>query len=362
MSKVLILGGTGAMGGYLRDKLADRGYDVYVTSRKIRDDKGGVSFICGNAKDDTFLKQVLANVKPDAVVDFMNYGTLEFMNRRDVLLAGTGHYLFLSSCRVFAGEEIHVEGSPRLLDVCDDEEYLKTDEYGLSKAREENLLRESGKRNWTIIRPCITYASPRFQFGCLESDTFVVRALQGIPSAIPETMLDKKTTMMWGGDTAEMIARLVLNDKALGEDFNTVTAEHHTWREVGEIYKKQIGLEYKVCSQDDYSKLCSKYQMVYGRMVDHAFNNRKVLQITGLRQNELRPLSVGLGEEIVLLMSNPSTLGIDIRRNALLDRMLGTKVALSKGLGTRCQYYSVKYPIVGTAMACACRIKNKVVR
>ena len=246
MNSVLILGGTGAMGTHLQERLALKGHRVFATSRSQRNsNKGAVSFINGDAKDNRFLAEVLSKTRPDAIVDFMNYGTIEFMNRRNRLLRGTGQYIFLSSCRVFAGEDVHTEKSPRLLDVVGDETYLETDEYGLAKAREENLLRESGCDNWKIVRPCITYSSPRFQFGCLEAGTFLSRSLQGLPSLIPEDMLGKRTTMMWGGDVAEMISRLLFNNRALGDDFNTVTAENHTWREVGEIYAKLLGLKYK---------------------------------------------------------------------------------------------------------------------
>ena len=38
----------------------------------------------------------------------------------------------------------------------------------LQKAREENLLLKSDSRNWTIIRPYITYYDERLQLGVFE--------------------------------------------------------------------------------------------------------------------------------------------------------------------------------------------------
>ena len=35
----------------------------------------------------------------------------------------------------------------RLLDISKDDKYLRTDEYALAKARQENILQKSGK-NW----------------------------------------------------------------------------------------------------------------------------------------------------------------------------------------------------------------------
>ena len=67
----------------------------------------------------------------------------------------------------------------RLLDVSHDSIYLKTDEYALAKARQEDILRKSGKNNWTIIRPYITYSESRLQLGVLEKEAWLYRALKG---------------------------------------------------------------------------------------------------------------------------------------------------------------------------------------
>lgn len=60
------------------------------------------------------------------------------------------------------------EETPRLLDMIKDEEYLNTDEYALSKARQENILHEAGCNNWTIIRPYITFSETRLHLGYLK--------------------------------------------------------------------------------------------------------------------------------------------------------------------------------------------------
>jgi nucleoside-diphosphate-sugar epimerase len=260
---------------------------------------------------------------------------------------------------VFAGEDVHTENSPMLLDDVKDERYHKTDEYALAKAREEKLLRESGYNNWTIIRPCITYSAPRFQFGCLEASTFIYRALQGQPCVIPSEMLDKRTTMMWGGDTAEMISRLILHDEAMGEDYNTVTSESHTWREVAEIYREEIGMEYEICSLDDYCRLCNPYQVRYGRMVNHFFDNAKILKATGMRQEDLTPLKKGLKNEMANLQ-NCGTIRPNIRINALMDSMLSVRTNLNCSWRERLEYESVRFPIIGEAMKIVRHLKRHI--
>lgn len=359
MSKILLLGGTGAMGVNLSRRLVECGYDVSVTSRHERLDTDGIHYILGNAKDKSFLEKTLGEVKPDAVVDFMSYGSAEFAERKDVLLNGTGQYVFTSSCRVFAGENVHTERSPRLLDVCADVEYLKTDEYALAKARSENMLRDSRRRNWTIVRPCITYAYPRLQLGCFEANAFLPRVTQGLPVPLPAEMMEKRTTMLYGDDVAEMIARLVLNEKALGEDFNTVTAENHTWGEIANIYANAIGLKTVPCTLEEYKMFCSPYQVQYGRMVHHCFDNAKVLAVTGMKQSDLTQLANQLPVELGKWKSRPEAIKIDILRNAKVDRVLGTRVHFV-GWRNNLEYARIRHPLIGKAMRIVFAIKRRI--
>ena len=58
--RVLVLGGTGAMGIYLVPYLAEMGYAVTVVSLDDCEDKPGIRYLKGNAKDLDFLEELLA--------------------------------------------------------------------------------------------------------------------------------------------------------------------------------------------------------------------------------------------------------------------------------------------------------------
>ena len=157
--RILILGGTGAMGVSLVQILAQNPLnEIYVTSRSTRTSTGNVNYIKGNAHDISFVKMLLDKRDYDAIVDFMVYSPKEFADRAKIFLLATKQYVFLSSSRVYAdaGQKRIKEGNSRLLDVCRDEVYLATNEYALAKAREENILFDGNYKNWTIIRPYIT--------------------------------------------------------------------------------------------------------------------------------------------------------------------------------------------------------------
>lgn len=306
MKKVLVMGGRGVMGSYLVPDLLKLGFQVDVVALDSKESLDpNLRYFVGNAKDDAYMSELLKN-DYDAIVDFMMYGTEEFRKKQKMLTGNTEQYIFLSSYRVYANEQIPVtENAPRLLEVSNDKEFLESDDYSLYKAREEDILRNSGKENWTIIRPTITYSPARVQLVCLEPDTIINRTRLGKKVLIPEKAMNVQATMTWGRDVARMIARLVLNKAAYGEAFSAATAEHHSWKEIAEYYKKIIGLEYIAIDteefltirQDELITHC-RWQLDYDRCFERVMDNTKILNATGLKQSELTPLYDGLKREL----------------------------------------------------------------
>lgn len=335
--RILVLGGTGAIGLYLVPELIKKGYSVDVTSRQGGRKGLRLNYIAGDAKNDSLLDDVLKN-KYDAIIDFMQYSTDEFKQRVDKLLNNTDQYIFTSTYRVFSDKDtIITEKTPRLLDVSRDKDFLGTDEYALAKARSEDLLRASGKSNWTIIRPSITYSKNRFQLGVLESEIFIKRTLEGGLVPFPQEMIHKKTTMTWAGDVARMISSLVLNPKAYGEDFNVVTNESRTWHEVAEIYKKAIGLRLKEVDLDEFIGIYpQKYQILYDRMFNRVMDNSKILNISKLGQDSLISLDEGLSKELSEFTNRPvfkdSDSNLYTRLSALTD---SSSIKLAKKIKPR---------------------------
>lgn len=327
--KVLMLGGTGAMGVYLAPELLNLGYQVYITSRSEHvSNERDIIYIVGNAKDPEFLDQLLQE-RYDAIVDFMVYNTKEFKARYMQLLDSTPHYLFLSSYRVYGdnhGQPI-TEESPRLLDSVDDADYLCSDEYGLTKARQENILRASGRRNWTILRPAITYSKERFQLGTMEANEFLQRVLKGKPIIFPKQMLDKQATMSWAGDVARLMARMVLNEEAMAETFTVSTSEHHTWREIMGYYTELLDMKVKLVDLAVYQEVIGRpYQIKYDRMLDRIIDNSKALRVAGMRQEDFMPLRDGLSIELTNFARNPKYTGNSPKRDRQMDALTRSRV------------------------------------
>lgn len=339
MKKILVLGGTGAMGVYLTPELLDMGYAVDVVSLdNIGSEKPNLRYITANALDNGVLAELLKN-EYDGIIDFLIYDDPEnsFAPRRDMLLENTSHYIFLSSYRVYAGaDNITTEESPRLLDVSEDKQFLDSykTEYSLYKAVGENLLRQAEKSNYTIVRPAITYSKRRFQLTILEAQILVERMRSGKTVVLPEQAMTVQGTMSWAGDVAKMLARLVLNKDAFGEVYTVSTAEHRSWGEIAEYYRKIGNLKYITIDKEEFLQIMSggngvwnglKWQLEYDRLFDRVMDNSKILDITGMKQSELMPLYEGLRLELSRLPQKVCWQWRDNGVNAAMDRFLSER-------------------------------------
>lgn len=283
--KILILGGTGVMGNYLVSHFNSMGYDVLVTSRKEHTEFGSIRFVQGNAMDISFVSEVCNQCNWDAIVDFMSYKTNEFLERVSLFLSSTKQYVFISTARVYGNLEHPIkETSPRLLDCSEDKEYLSTDEYALTKARQENALLNSGKTNFTIIRPCIIYGDNRLQLGVLEKEEWLYRAILKKKIVLCKEIQDKITTMTNGADIARAFIRIIGNPDCSGQIYHLTCNHHRTWNEIFDIYNKAFkeimgrDLEYKVVSLDSFIDSrpdFKKYQVIYDRVFNHDFDVSK---------------------------------------------------------------------------------------
>lgn len=330
--KVLLLGGTGAMGIYIVPELIKRNYDVYVSTRNDRvSNEHSLTYLRGNAHDESFIETQIKKGW-DVIIDFMVYNTAEFQRKHETYLNYSKHYIFISSYRVFSNfDYIISEKTPKLLNVIDDSLYLSTDEYALSKARQENILRCALNKNWTIIRPSITYSKNRFQLGTLEADSIIFRSKNNLPILFPREMLKKETTMTWAGDVARMISPLLLNEKTFAEDYNVVTNEHTKWEDILKIYKETLNIKVIETDLETYIQAVgNNYQVKYDRMYNRMMDNNKILEISKVNNDSLMNLKEGLTKEIMNFLNNPKEFPINYSLQGRMDKILNTNIPLKQ--------------------------------
>lgn len=282
--RILVLGGTGSMGVPIVKLLGDQGNQVTVTSRRTRKSvKTNVVYSKGDAHDMDYLKELLTQ-HYQVIVDFMKYTEDELAERVKLLLRSTDQYIFLSSARVYADDVELNENSERLLDSSTDVDFLNSNEYSLVKAREENILVQSHYKNWTIVRPYITYNVARLQLGFFEKEQWLYRVLKGRSVVIPREILQKITTLTYGNDVAERICLLVGKKNALQQVFQITSPESLTWNEVLNIYVTEIqrvtGKDVKIIVDGEAEKMAecigAEYQYRYDRELNRQFDCKKL--------------------------------------------------------------------------------------
>ena len=340
----------GKIGAHLVPFLAEMGYKVIVTSRKQHASSDNVKYVVGNAHDIPFIKGLLQD-SFKAIISFMTYTTEEFSTIMSLFLSVTDQYIFLSSCRAYAGsDEIIAEDAPRTLDVCKDDNYLLTDNYPLAKAKEENLLFESNKKNWTIVRPYLTYSETRLQLGFFEQNSWLMRAMIGKTLVFSEDLSSKYTTMTYGKDVAHCIGLLVGKQNSLGEVINITCGKSLRWGEVLNIYcdelQKCLGREVKVkflqeAPIDRYPS--EKWTYLYDRIYNRRFTSNKLIPIIG--EYSFTEPEAGLRQCIRAFVDSPVAYGFSWAEQAILDKITGehTSPKELKSIRDMTSYYLYRY-------------------
>lgn len=364
--KILILGGTGAIGTPLVEKLCHGNNQLYVTSRKDRKSENNITYIKGNAHDIDFLRILLSD-RYDVIIDFMNYKPDKLQKRLDLFLDNTEQYVFFSSARVYSDTDcLLTEESPRLLDVSTDRDFLDTEDYSLAKAKEENIILQNRKHNWTIIRPYITYNSQRLQLGIFEKENWLYRAMSGKSIVMPRDILEKNTTMTWGGDVAEAVAALIGKQEALGNIFQITTDEYALWNDILEVYldviEKRTGRRPNVVYADDsktLQEIAPKYQILYDRLYDRRFNSSKCNLLIG--KQTYTELKQGLIKCLNECLDSPEWRNINYNIQAWADMVANEKTSINEIKGdSKVKHNYIKYRYFHSIVIPINKIKNRI--
>ena len=314
MKKVLLIAGTGTLGGSAYPELMKLGYQVDIIS--LEDYKSvspRLDFIKARA-DLPFLERIFAERgRYDAVVDFIHTPDIEALKpRMDLILAHTDQFVYLSSYRTYADRESLVtESTPQWLDTTTDAKMLAEDDYAIPKARGERYLQSLGCRNWTIIRPIISFTHFRLDLVTVGAYALLYRTAAGKPVPLPVECRDKHCGVTWGGNTGLQIAHLIGKPAALGEVFTLGTDEGLTWGDVAGYYEELAGAKFEWIPAEDYLRIATsnaymERQMIYtDRILDRRVDFSKVLRVTGLDPSRFMSCRDAIAHELAILSERP---------------------------------------------------------
>jgi len=312
--KALLIGGGGTLGEYAALELLKKGWAVDVLAPEALTSINRQLRYFRGVADDATLRELTEATRYEVIVDYLHYRDSEaWKPRADFLLDHTDQLVFLSSYRVYAGAkepEPIVEDSPLLLDVAPPE-FAAHDWYAAPKTREERYLQASGRKNWTIVRPLISFSHYRLDLLLTGGDQLLPRSSAGKAMLLPEESRYLTAGVGWAGNVGKMFAGIAGNERALGETFTFGTGERRTWDDVAGYYEDLLGAKFHWVSAADYVKYATADDMVfreawtYDRALSRLVDCSKVREVCGLSDADFLPIRDGIVQELAYLQGRP---------------------------------------------------------
>ena len=303
MKKVLLIAGGGTLGRYTAKELLSKDCEVDVICLEdYTSDNSKLCYYKANA-DLNYLTEFLKDKYYDGIVNFIHYTSVDAYKPVHKLLCNkTDQLIFLSSYRVY-GDLQHpiTESAPMLADVVkDDEKFLKTENYALPKARCEKFLREeSGTKNWTVVRPVISFSDKRFDLVTVSGHEIIDAAKSGKTVILPEAAKNLTAGLDWAGNSGKLIANLLFKKECFGEAYTVSSGQNLTWGEVADIYTRLTGVNFRWTDTEEYvSTGHGGYILNYDRLYDRAVDNTKILKATGLKKDDFTSVEEGIKIEL----------------------------------------------------------------
>ncbi|MDO4547633.1 MAG: NAD-dependent epimerase/dehydratase family protein, partial [Clostridia bacterium] len=224
--KVLVLGGTGVIGGPLCRLLAEQGHQVTALHGGRRAvPPGCVGFVGMDAGEET-LNRLASLGKFDAVIDLLCFTPRDAKILLEVFAKRTDQIIICSSVAAYERPYEHQPVQP-------DNPLMKENifPYGFQKAEMERYVRGWMKEGYpvTILRPSQTWWIGTPNIGVLRSNYGVIRRiLRGKPLIVNG---DGKNSWVWtfSPDLAKAFAGMLGNERCLGECYHATSDETHIW-------------------------------------------------------------------------------------------------------------------------------------
>lgn len=304
--RVLLIAGGGTLGSNTASELLQSGERVDIICLEDNTSSNENLRFFKNFATYEYLKEFLQGEYYDAIVNFVHYTDTEEYKRVHMLLcAHTDQLVFLSSERVYADEKHPItEDAPQLYDVLKDEDFLQNEDYAVPKSKNERFIKnESGTKNWTIVRPVISFSERRLDLVTVSGRDILDKTSKGEKILLPEASKNLVAGLDWAKNSGKLIAKLLFKEEALGEDFTVSSAQNLTWGTVAGYYEEIIGASFCYVGNEEYSldrhntselPFIFKYDRLYSREID----NSKILKVTGLTKNDFFPIKEGIKTEI----------------------------------------------------------------
>ena len=238
-----MIGGTGNISSACTNKALAKNMEVFHLNRGNRKDRTppGVTSLQADARNPEEVKQALAGLKFDSVVQFIALRPEHVETDMEIYRNITSQYVFISSAVVYKKPPL----TPIITESCTLENPFS--EYAQLKIACEKVLTEkSAGFPYTIIRPSHTYSDGWVlsQFGANDFG-FCWRMLNGLPVV---TAGDGQSlwTVTHASDFAKGLVGLLGNTAAQGEAFHITSDEFLPWDTLIKMAGAALGVEPKI--------------------------------------------------------------------------------------------------------------------
>jgi nucleoside-diphosphate-sugar epimerase len=274
MEKILIIGGTGTISSPITKQLAEDGkYEVFVLNRGNRNEglPGNITHLYGDIQNISSIRELMEGREFDSVLNFIIRDKQAAINSIEIFKGKTKQFVYISTVCVLDHEtQCNISEEVEL-----GNEYS---EYGHNKAEAEEVLLEAWRNCGfpvTIVRPTQTYSEQRIPLsvkgkGCW---SVVSRMIRG-----KEVIIHGEGQSVWASTHADDFANgfcgLITNSATIGETYQIMNPEPHTWDMIYQELARLLNVEYKpVYIGTDLLKHSRKYDFMTSIQGDKRWSN-----------------------------------------------------------------------------------------
>lgn len=243
--KILMIGGTGTISLPITQALAkNKNVECYVLNRgnKNRLLPDSCHFLTGDFNNKDEMTSLIKDLTFDVVCNFITFTPEQAKTNIDLFTGKTKQFIFISTAATYNHD----------LTCCLDENSVlgnRYSQYGLNKAACEEIFLKAYKEHQfpiTIVRPTQTYSNDRIPLSVKGKTCWSVidRMIKG-----KEVIIHGDGQSVWSSTHAEDFAKgflgLIGLQNAIGETYQIMNDETHTWDEVYQELARLLQVEYK---------------------------------------------------------------------------------------------------------------------
>lgn len=321
--KVLILGGSGILSADFTKKTLDEHNEVTIVNRGKRklfiDDRA--ELVIADIRNETVeqLSKKINIHSYDVVIDFLSFVPEHIEKVLSILQSNFKQYIFISSATVYikrSENEIITEKSAIGNKIWD---------YAYRKYECECYLTKQNI-NYTIIRPYVTYGASRIPFPIIPSK-YQYSLIARIKESKPVALFNDGAaicTLTHTKDFAEILYRLLLNEKAFREAFHITSNSVQSWKDVYLMICDNLKIKpnYFSVNINQVEKYIPEFRdiLLGDKGTNMRFDNSKVVNVIGGYEFKVT-LREGLERSIQFYENCVEMQGVDFKWDGRIDYM-----------------------------------------